>query len=662
MRTITQNQLKTELSFWLHPDWLRNSKNLEQDINKIVSSFYRYGQRRLSVAEPIGDFTLKALRENRAPEKYSTNDARFEILAFLVPILDGISIHTLKNRFSREVFNNSVLTQTERANLKTMVWQRMNQSEKDILRARVLTDQADQALMIATTQEFLNARRHFWELLADALQFTHATALTALLEGNPQNNDVNVQHIVDQLFNANKKKEIFSRIYPTPTYGYCESMSTYIQLKIELLYWVRHRRDVDSIAHDLCFCHTGEKIQHIGDYVYNCLTHRRLYKAPNQYKNAKFETLPILIPQLADTPLTDDMHNRFSREVFTSVLTNTERENLKIMVWQRLTQNQRMLLLKRIQSTDGSHIASHPDFLDIARDPFWKLTARALHETYKDTLTEQKYDEEVVSNFFMDTEKFATAYTMARPNDGSYTGKGYLNWISKSIRYESRGITPPIDDADGLDGFDQIQLDRQNSEGRGHLSGLIRDEFKNVMRQALGTMVQFLIQDYGKVSPEKFLSTWQIAPQLVFLLIGCILAETTPEFNLRTGKRHSEARSKDLNALKQRAVKYLKKPHQDLKDDQGKIIYDDIYELLYRGTKEKQLANDAVRNWQNQILDLIKIELLKSEHMPILQELLTPNGRDELITETEVRETIKSTKMIQDMWPLIRDVWSSTLN
>ena len=91
--------------------------------------------------------------------------------------------------------------------------------------------------------------------------------------------------IVNQLFDADK--EVFSTIYPIPNYGYYQWMSTYIQLKIELLYWVRRRRDADSIAHDLCFCNTGEIIQHIGDYVYQCLTSRRLYKTPNQYKDAQ---------------------------------------------------------------------------------------------------------------------------------------------------------------------------------------------------------------------------------------------------------------------------------------------------------------------------------------------------------------------------------------
>ena len=157
MTRITRNQLKTELPYWLHSHWLENSENPEEDINEIAKVFCNWHEQHNG---PIGDFTLKALRENRAHEKYSTKDARFEILPFLVPLLDGTPPHALNGRFSPEIFD-TILTQNERHNLKEHVWQQLSQPEKDLLRARVLTDQP---LMLATNHEFLDVRKKFWEI------------------------------------------------------------------------------------------------------------------------------------------------------------------------------------------------------------------------------------------------------------------------------------------------------------------------------------------------------------------------------------------------------------------------------------------------------------------------------------------------------------------
>ena len=662
MTTITRKQLKSELSYWLHPHWLENSKNPEKDINEIVSVFCRWHeQQSIHIGVPIGDFALTALRENRAPQKYSTKDARFEILAFLVPMLDGIPLHDLNDRFSPDI-STAILTADEHHNFKEHVWQQLRESEKDILRARVLTDQA---LTLATDPAFLEARGKFWELTAKALKTTHATAL---IEDTPQTNGVNVQDIVAQLFNADK--EIFSTIYPTPNYGYYESMSTYIQLKIELLYWVKYRRDADSIAHDLCFCNTGEIIPPIGDYVYNCLTDpTRRYKTLNQHRGgrAKFETLAILIPKLEDTPLTD-LHNRFSKDLFDAFLTDTERENLKTMVWQRLTENQKTLLRKRIQLPGGPNIATDPDFLDTARDPFWKLTATALRETYNDTLTKtdkdsKPKDQVAVSNFFRDTEKFATASATPLGEDGAYTREGYYTWILISIFEASQSENQKEKPSTQAE---QDQPDPLYSQDREHLDQLINDEYGQVTRPAIDALVQLLTgdyEDYNKTGMTKLRNAWKKAPQLLFFLIVRILEEPALDTNLWTGEQHNAARIKDIDVLKKRALNRLEQRLQNLEDDVGDIIDVSIYELLYRGVTPKRHNNESdakstVQSWQNQIMSVIRDELLKDENIRTLPDLFTPEDQLNRITKTEIREQLKNTtNMTKAILELIKHVW-----
>ena len=443
------------------------------------------------------------------------------------------------------------------------------------------------------------------------------------------------------------------------------------ELETELLYWVKRHRDADTIADDFCPSDIFEINEPIGDYVYHRLTGSKDYKRKNQHEPAKFETLSILIPKLDGTPC-NDLGGRFSQDLYDTFLSETELQNLK-EVWQHLSENQRKLLRSRIQLPDGPDIASDPDFLDTARDPFWTLTVSTLRSTYNKVLTETikaqdgsripKLPQDVVSDFFDGIERFATA---------DATNDGYCSWILGSITKTSpskieneRLLTTEEVEAGG---FDTFQTDTSST----HSSGLINDEYERVVRRALDGFVEFLTvtetekekTENGKEKYEvKMRRAWGIAPQLVFILIRCILEEKTSEFNLCTGKSHKNPSYKDINALKRYALNRLNKSLKEIEnDDAQKLIYVDIYELLHRGTstqRDEAQVKSVVETWLNRILDVIVsniLDILDTDPTE-LQELLSPEGQPRLIDKAEIRKRLKNAKMKKHMWKLIKDVW-----
>ena len=440
------------------------------------------------------------------------------------------------------------------------------------------------------------------------------------------------------------------------------------ELETELLYWVKRHRDADTIADDFCPSDIFEINEPIGDYVYHRLTGSKDYKRKNQHEPAQFETLSILIPKLDGTPLANaNLGGRFSQDLYDEFLSETELQNLK-EVWQSLSENQKNLLRSRIQLPDGPNIASDPDFLDTARDPFWTLTVSTLRSTYNKVLTKTikaqdgsrrpKYPEDVVFDFFDGIERFATA---------DATNDGYSRWILGSITKTSpskieneRLLTTEEVEAGGFDTF-------QTETSSTHSSGLINDEYSGVVGPALDALVEFLTvtETEKEEYKAKMRTAWGIAPQLVFILIRCILEEETSEFNLFTGKSHKNPSYKDINALKQDALNRLNKSLKEIEnDDAQKLIYVDIYELLHRGTRtqrdeKEDRVKHAVETWLNRILNVIvdKILDILDTDTRALQELLSTEGQPRLIDKAEIRELLKKISMKKPMWKLIKDVW-----
>ena len=657
------------------------------DINEVERTYPSL----LNDKKPIGDFVYNQI-QCILPINFRAQNAMFEILSILVPKLDEIKIDGLDGRFSSDLYN-TILTDDELNDFKSNVWARLSNSHKNLLRQRVKPREGHN---IVNNADFLDARQQFWKLMADALRSRHAETLIetyAQVAGSRENAEV----IVCEFFDSNTEK--FSTIYPVANNSYFQWISAYIQIRIELLYWIKRAKDLDPIAHDLCICDGGKIDEPIGDFVYKRLTNsKRGYKTVNQKAGAAFETLAIVVPRLASEISLSDLNahsERFSRQLFDAIpiivivkkptsdestsdestsdestsdestsdestsdeSTSDESIDLREMIWKPLTEAQKNLLIQRVISPEGANIATDLDFLETARDLFWELTRAALGETYTETLNQKLKAAPIVSNFFGNAEKFSTVAPTREQPDGSYTENGFYTWMLKSIKREkdrSSGNTnrerlQTVSEVErGLEKNVRDPSPRQDN-------ALVDDEITSLLRSAIEFFEEILPKNsasYTERGMTIFKNCSKNAPQLVFILLTSVLDTPILKLDLRTGLHDSD--EADITGYEE-ILDRLQNPHREVAD--RKMSDTDRYELLQHGFTDEYRENaqkqkEAVRQLKNQILNAIKNWLLKNK-MEALQELLSENS--EPVPVDQVKKFFnRSNEMI---WERVADIW-----
>ena len=646
------------------------------DINEVERTFPSL----LNDQEPIGDFVYNQI-QNILPIKFQAQNAMFEILSILVPKLDEIKIDGLDDRFSSNLYN-TILTDDELNDFKSNVWAPLSNSHKNLLRQRVKPREEHNIVNNADfLADFLDARQQFWKLMADALRSRHAETLIetyAQVAGSRENAEV----IVCQFFDSNTEK--FSTIYPVANNGYFRWISAYIQIRIELLYWIKRAKDLDPIAHDLCICDGGKIDEPIGDFVYKRLTNsKRGYKTANQKGGAAFETLAIVVPKLASEISLSDLNvhsKRFSRQLFDAIpiivivkkptsdestsdestsdeSTSNESIDLREMIWKPLTEAQKNLLIQRVISPEGANIATDLDFLETARDLFWELTRRALQETYTETLNQKLKAAPIVSNFFDNAERFSTVAPTQKQPDGSYTENGFYTWMLNSIKSNKDGSS-------GNTNRERLQTTKEVERGleenvrdpsRLQDDALEGEEITSLLRSAIEFFEEILPKNsasYTEPGMTIFKNCSKNAPQLVFILLTSVLDTPILKLDLRTGLHDSH--EADITGY-ETTLDRLQNPHREVAD--RKMSDTDRYELLQRGFTNKyredaQKQKEAVKLLKNQILNAIKGWLLKNK-MGVLQELLSENSKPVPVDQVNKRFN-RSNEMI---WERVADIW-----
>ena len=148
----------------------------------------------------------------------------------------------------------------------------------------------------------------------------------------------------------------------SPKKEHLMSELAYNTIKTELGLWIRNPADIETIAEHLC---PRQRIiitdMPVGDFVCDALTntdnyrskkynYRNPYKTRNQAisAQAKFDTLAIVIPRVADIPI-NKLNKRFSHEYYHHILANEREINMIRTMWnEQLTPEIRAALVNGI--------------------------------------------------------------------------------------------------------------------------------------------------------------------------------------------------------------------------------------------------------------------------------------------------------------------------
>ena len=433
---------------------------------------------------------------------------------------------------------------------------------------------------------------------------------------------------------------------------------SYDTIKTELGLWILDPVDIELIAEQHCPNQRIKSDMPVGDFVCDALTNpanyssnRTPYKARNQAISgkAKFDTLAIVIPKIADIPISK-LNKRFSHEYYDRILADECELNMIRKMWNtQLTQEMRKTLLRGIMP--GGARGKGKRKFEVARSEFWrwmKPTLQGVHlknviksfednsskptevdHTHTHAYDQHDIDEQHTIETDTETQKDPTsqqdtelrqAVTDAiRDLNGIPTTApigGYYNWLRASIspavrakgkRATSKGDPKPKDIADR----------NQNSPD---------EETQGAVYPFLTFITEFFSDDGEKyytkttgLTTQK--NAWESGSQNLFILIDRYLGtEKFDTINLRTGK-HRDAISKhqDFSTLKNEAHAFLEEP-ADANPKRLNALLDPIstpqddhksrvvYELFYRVLGATGKDNTQIKRgtfWQTHYLKII---------------------------------------------------------